>query len=178
MIRLVLVVLLSVLLGACGLTEAERPPEQPTAETIVFPLRTDLTPLNNERCNELAALLAELDITFQTTQAPFQDQIGGGLGVGCLVSGSGTGMQLPDLSHIAEQVRALMSSQGWQEDGQYTSHGPISSATAFRRGAVLCLFSAMWQPASDADCPPERPLALCTLPPEKKTYTIMLHCAQ
>ena len=177
-IRLALFVLLTVMLGACGLTKVEAPPEQPTAEAIVFPLRTDLSPLDTEQCDELATLLAELGITFQATQAPFQDQTAGGLGMGCLVSGSGTGVQLADLPHIAEQVRALMDGRGWQEDAQYTSKGPISSATAFRREAALCLFSAMWQPASDADCPSERPLSLCALPPERKIYTIMLHCAQ
>jgi hypothetical protein len=164
--------------SACAFLAPDPSPEtEPTVPVVMRDVRSDMRPLSQDQCNELAGGLKELGAPVSIEMAPFQDQIAGNVGEGCLVSVSGTGVQFESPQVVADRVTALLSAQSWQEDKSYSAAGPAGVAMAFRKDTALCLFSVSWWPEG-MTCPSDRPLSECAVPPEKKLYQIELQCAQ
>ncbi len=136
-------------------------------------------PLDAETCGALAdAMTQTLGVEVVTEQAPFQDYIGGGFGVGCQMTARGSGLDFESFPVVAEALKAMLGEGGWEEDIQYAADGPTGTASGLRQANGLCLMRVNWNPAEDANCPADQPIAVCDLAPEQKLYEIVLHCAQ
>jgi putative hemolysin len=146
--------------GECAVRSAYQPPDPGTQA-------------------ELADALGQaLGMAVTTAPAPFQDYIRGEIGAGWQATVTGTGLDFENHVAAAGAVREALESRGWQEDMQYAAGGPTGDVAGYRRADTLCLASAGWEPAPDADCPPDQPISACELAPGQKLYTITLTCAQ
>jgi hypothetical protein len=67
---------------------------------------------------------------------------------------------------------------GWDELINYQAGGPTGAATGLTRDMGLMLISVDWEPAADANCPTDQPIASCTLTPEQKNYTVTINTAE
>jgi len=136
-------------------------------------------PLDADACSELADSVSEaLGVDAVSEEVEFEDYIAGGTGSGCQTSATGTGLDFESFSYVADQLRTLLTAEGWTEDMTYLADGPTGTATAFKSDGGLCLLSVNWEPSEDADCPPDQPISACQLEPEQKIYTVLLNCAQ
>lgn len=136
-------------------------------------------PLDAETCGALAEAMAHpLDVEVVTTQAPFQDYISGGFGVGCQMTATGTGLDFESFPVVAEALKAMLGEGGWEEDIQYAADGPTGTASDLRQANALCLMRVNWNPSEDAHCPEDQPISTCELKPEQRLYEIVLQCAR
>jgi hypothetical protein len=79
---------------------------------------------------------------------------------------------------VAQDLKGMLNSRGWQEEISYAADGPTGTASGFRKGDGLCLLNVGWKPTEDAHCPTDQPISACELAPEQQLYTIVLNCAQ
>jgi predicted small lipoprotein YifL len=175
------------LLAACGPTPAPTAvptPVPPTAvpTAVVVPTSAvagGFQPLANTECQALQqAVAAKLGVQANLAEAPFQDYIGGGTGTACLITASGTGVNFPSFGAVATDMQVLLAGQGWTVDLMYAADGPTGTAYGMRKDNRLGLISVMWTPASDANCPQDKPISECQLAPGQQLYTITLRLAQ
>ena len=171
------VALAALVVSACGDMSESTPSPDPTVPVVVREVSGNLQPLSQDQCGALSSSLKQLGAPTSVEQAPFLDQITGSRGTGCLVSVTGTGVQFTSPQNVAARVTSMLTAQSWQEDKNYSTSGPSGAATAFRKGAALCLFSVGWWP-DGITCPAGRPLTECAVPAEKKMYQIDLQCVQ
>jgi hypothetical protein len=138
----------------------------------------DFQPLNPAACSDLAKAMAKtLGVEVATAEAPFQDYIGGKSGIGCQATATGSGLDFENFPSVAQDLKGMLDSQGWQEEISYAADGPTGTASGFRKGDGLCLLNVGWKPSEDAECPTDQPISACELAPEQKLYTIVLNCA-
>jgi len=136
-------------------------------------------PLAADTCSEMADILAEAtNATVTTENADFDDYVTNSSGSGCQATATGTGADFESVETVAGSIGAALTNQGWAEDGQYTAGGPTGSASAYRLNDALCLVNVSWEPAADAGCPDDQPIAACDLQPEQQLYTAVLNCAR
>jgi hypothetical protein len=130
-------------------------------------------------CGDLANFMAyKLGVEAATAEAPFEDYTTGKAGKGCQATATGTGLNFENLAVVADNLRGMLETRGWQEDSMYAADGPTGTATGFRKGDGLCLLNVGWEPSQDANCPQDQPISACQLAPEQQLYTIVLNCAQ
>ncbi len=99
-------------------------------------------------CGRLAgAVGAVLGVDLKASEGPFLDPSSGEKGSGCQLAASWPG-SVPTV-RPAEAVGKLLGGQEWQEDARYRNAQPGRSASAYRKGGVLCLLDASW-PAEGA----------------------------
>jgi hypothetical protein len=177
LVTLALCIVGTALTVACGDLLGGATDSEPTVPVTVRNVRSDMQPLSQEQCNEVAGALKQLGAPGSVENAPFQDQIAGDVGTCCLASASGTGVQFASPAAVADRVTSLLAAQSWQEDKKYSAAGPSGVALAFRKDTAFCLFSVSWWPEG-MNCPTDRPLTECAVPPDKKLYQIDLQCAQ
>ncbi|TEU16521.1 MAG: hypothetical protein E3J21_10460 [Anaerolineales bacterium] len=194
--------LLLAFISACSVTPTEAPPTPqpplvptepaaaPTETPTPAPTATAAPeataepqgawqPLSPDVCDYLAGAMAyTLGVDVATAEAPFQDYITGKAGTGCQATATGTGLDFENFAVVADGLRGMLETRGWQEDSMYAADGPTGTATGFRKGSGLCLLNAGWEPSQDANCPQDQPISACQLTPEQQLYTIVLNCAQ
>jgi len=157
-------------------------PEAPTvaaAPEVTAEAQGDLQPLSQAVCSDLANFMAyKLGMEVATAEAPFQDYTTGKAGIGCQATATGTGLDFENFAVVADDLRGMLETRGWQEDSMYAADGPTGTATGFRKGDGLCLLNVGWEPSQDASCPQDQPISACQLVPEQQLYTIVLNCAQ
>jgi tetratricopeptide (TPR) repeat protein len=138
-----------------------------------------LQPLSSAVCDDLANAMSQaLGVDVATVEAPFQDYATGKTGTGCQATAMGTGLDFGGFAVVADSLRGMLGTRGWQEDPMYAADGPAGTATGFRRAGELCLLTVGWEPSADANCPQDQPISACQLTPEQQLYTIELNCAQ
>ncbi|MFB0537654.1 MAG: hypothetical protein ACETWR_22025 [Anaerolineae bacterium] len=196
----IVALLLLAFTSACGGAPTEAPPTpQPTlvhTEPPAAPTETPAPtataapeataepqgawqPLSSDVCDYLVGAMAyTLGVDVATAEAPFQDYTTGNTGTGCQATATGTGLDFEDFTVVADDLREVLKTQGWQEDFMYAADGPTGTATGFRKANGLCLLTAGWKPSEDAHCPQDKPVSECQLTPEQQLYTVALHCAQ
>jgi len=136
------------------------------------------TPSPEARGELLDAMSQAVGIAVTTENAPFRDYVSGGIGAGWQATATGTGLDFENYVVVAEALEEALGQRGWQVDYAYAADGPTGTGNGFRKGNVLCLSSAGWEPSADADCPTDQPISACELSPEQQLYTIRLNCAQ
>lgn len=146
---------------------------------MLAPTAGDFQPLNASACSDLADDVAQtLGVGVATTQAPFEDYIERKAGSGCQATASGTGLDFENFWTVFDDLKAMLTAQGWQEDMMYQADGPTGTGTGFHKEQGLCLLMVGWEPSEDADCPTDQPIYACELTPEQHIYTIVLNCAE
>lgn len=136
-------------------------------------------PVADAECTALHDQVATaLSANATTSEGPFEDVINGTSGTGCLVLVNGTGAQFDNFLNVMNRLKSALAQAGWQEDQAYLADGPTGTATAFRKGNMLALVSAGWQPSPDANCPQDQPISSCQLKPEQQLYTITVNAAE
>ena len=158
--------------------EGELDAERNLTETAV-PTEGDFQPLNAAACSELAGATAQtLGVDVVTAEAPFEDYINREAGRGCEITASGTGLDFENFWSVFDDLKAMLTAQGWQEDMMYQADGPTGTGSGFRKEQGLCLLMVGWEPSEDAECPTDQPITACDLAPEQQIYTIVLNCAE
>jgi len=154
---------------------------------MLAPTEGDFQPLSPTACSDLADDVAQtLGVHVATTQAPFEDYRNRKTGRGCEITASGTGLDFESFRTgsedlfwtLFEELKAMLTAQGWQEDTTYQLDGPTGTGTGFHKERGLCLLIVGWQPSEDADCPTDQPIYACELTPEQQIYTMVLNCAE
>jgi hypothetical protein len=129
-------------------------------------------------CDDLANFMAyKLGVEVAAAEASFQDYTGK-TGTGCQATATGTGLDFESFAVVADNLKGMLETRGWQEDSMYAADGPTGTAIGFRKGDGLCLLNVGWEPSGDANCPQDQPISACQLAPEQQLYTIVLNCAQ
>jgi hypothetical protein len=118
-----------------------------------------------------------LGVPASAAEADFRDPILEGVGRGCQVIATGTGVNFKDPATAAVAVKKALILQGWREDVRYVADGPMGTAAGFRRGNQLCVLYSTWQPSDDAQYDKDKPASEWNLKPEQKIYTIRAICA-
>lgn len=121
-----------------------------------------------------AAAEKALGVQFAQSTKAFNDGGKSG-GVGCLLAASATGAQWADPGVPIDQLRGALA--GWTDEGVLAG-GPMGDVYSFAKGDQWLMASSTWQPAPDANCPPDQPISACELEPEQKLYTLELIVAQ
>lgn len=143
------------------------------------PTGGDFQPLSAAACSDLADAMAQtLGVDPMTEEAPFEDYISRKTGRGCQITAGGTGHDFESFQSVFEELKAMLTAQGWQEDMMYQADGPTGTGTGFHKEQGLCLLMVGWEPSEDADCPTDQPIYECELTPEQQIYTIVLSCAE
>ena len=151
------------------------------------PSEGDFQPLSPAACSELADAMAQaLGVDVVTAEAPFEDYIERKAGRGCEITATGTGLDFESFWTVSEDLfwtifqdlKAMLTAQGWQEDTTYQADGPTGTGTGFRKEQGLCLLMVDWEPSEDAQCPTDQPIYMCELTPEQQLYTVVLNCAE
>jgi hypothetical protein len=97
---------------------------------------------------------------------------------------NGTGVELgeiegfPGILGAADAVRSALGMKGWIADPEYGAGAPNAVGAGLRSDGNLCMLVVRWQPADDADCPPDRPVEECDLTPEQRLVHVELNCAR
>lgn len=143
------------------------------------PMEGDFQPLSATACSDLADAMAQtLGVDPMTEEAPFEDYISRKTGRGCQITAGGTGLDFESFQSVFEELKAMLTAQGWQEDMMYQADGPTGTGTGFHKEQGLCLLTVGWEPSEDAECPTDKPIYECELTPEQQIYTIVLNCAE
>jgi hypothetical protein len=102
-----------------------------------------------------ATVMRELDdlprVTMEFVHAIIHDDRTGHEGPGCRITMAASMRALRDGPSPDDRLRTALPTMGWVEDWEYGADGPDGTATAFRRGTVLCLLRAQWDGGDDAD---------------------------
>ena len=154
---------------------------------MLAPTGGDFQPLSPAACSDLADDMAQtLGVQVVTAEARFADPINRKVGSGCEITAVGTGLDFESFRTgsedlfwtLFEELKAMLTAQGWQEDTTYQLDGPTGTGTGFHKERGLCLLIVGWEPSEDADCPTDQPIYACELTPEQQIYTIVLNCAE
>jgi len=136
-------------------------------------------PLPEEMCVDLAdSVFRTLGVTATyDTAAGFYDHIEGTAGTCCRVMVTGTGWDFAGHVEVFDQLANMLTTMGWTHDMYYDGGGPTGTMGGFRRDSGLILVLVGWEPAPEAECPPDQPIYACELTPEQMLYTITLSAA-
>lgn len=135
-------------------------------------------PLSVAACGQLRQQMAQtLRVRVMGTNGPFQDYLTDERGTGCLLTARGNGRNFTSVAQVARDINSMLVRQGWKEDTQYAADGPTARGKGFRKGNNLALFLVEWEPATNANCPPDEPISSCQLSPEQALYEITLKIA-
>jgi len=154
---------------------------------MLAPTGADFQPLSPATCSDLADAMAQrLGADAAVAEAPFEDYRSRKTGTSCQATASGTGLDFESFRTASEDLfwtlfqdlKAMLTAQGWQEDMMYQLDGPTGTGTGFHKERGLCLLIVGWEPSEDADCPTDQPIYACELTPEQHIYTIVLNCAE
>lgn len=136
-------------------------------------------PLDPAACENVATAVAEtftLDVT--TGPAAFEDYVDGRHGSGCQATAEGDGYDFGSLTEASAILGVMLAVRGWEEDPRYRIDGETEMASAYRLGDGLCLAHIGWEPAEEAGCTADQPLATCELAPDQQWYRATLSCAR
>jgi hypothetical protein len=77
-------------------------------------------------------------------------------------------------------VGVLFRGPGWAEAPQYLPDGPTSAVQGFTLDRQLTVKGVEWQPAQDANCPPDKSISVCAerLAPAQMIYRITIDFLQ
>jgi hypothetical protein len=131
----------------------------------------------------LAEGLAQaVGIGVTTVEAPFKHWVSQREGVGCLLTASGTELDLPNVLDLFPASKALLESRGWYEDNLNAGGGGGSGAiiSGFTQANGTCQLSVISGPLEDELCSDDEPIFVCMegLSPEQRLHTVTIHCAQ
>jgi hypothetical protein len=99
-------------------------------------------------------------------------------GPGCRAQATGTGEQFESPESVVEEIRAILTKDGWTEDMIMAAGGPTSTGSGFRKGELIAYASSGWWKDPSANCPADAPISACDLAPAQKLYTIMIDTGQ
>ena len=176
--------LLLLIISSTACTTTIVPPTPDASSATGTPIAEDMPaafqPLNEAACEDLAGTVTQtLGMTATVTAtAPFQDYLTGQSGAGCQITVAGTGHDFASPIAVVDALQSALAGEGWEIDSQYLADGPTGTATALRKEQALCLLSAGWDPAPEANCPDDQPISACELSPEQQIYQIVLNCAE
>ncbi len=111
------------------------------------------------------------------TEAPLEDFVTGATLQGCQLSAAWTGAQQDDFVAVSQQTSALLAGQGWTEDQRYVADGPTGTVLGFTKDGLLAILTVDWRPGPAVQCPADRPIMECAIPPEQRLYTLTLKVA-
>ena len=129
-------------------------------------------------CTSLQDAMSQaLGVPASAAEADFRDPILEGVGKGCQVIATGSGVNFKDPASAAVAVKKVLILQGWHEDVRYVADGPMGTAAGFRKGNQLCVLYSTWKPSDDAQYDKDKPASEWNLQPEQQIYTIRAICA-
>jgi putative hemolysin len=149
-----------------------------------------LTPPAAEVCNGMAQALSEalarastkhmlIEVTQAAEPVPITDMSTGAEGTACRAQAAGTGEDFASPDAVMNQISAVLTGGGWQEDKQaMAAGGPTGEGWGFHSGDLAAMAVAMWLPDPAANCPTDQPIPECKLTPSQQLYTITLDTAQ
>lgn len=164
-------------------TDTSEPTLPPASESEVVPdPGAPYLPIGEDDCRELAeAARQTLNLPEEAVTsglAPFVDMLHAAEGTGCQVSIRSTGAEVGGFIEAANSLKGMLEERGWFEDPQYAADGPTGTAFAMREADRLALVEVGWQPAPEANCPPDRPIIECSVAPEQQIFDIRLNIAR
>lgn len=166
-----------------ALPTLEAAPTEASPDTGPPPAGSSYVPIDPAQCDALQTTVqttlnvADTAIS-RVDAADFQDYISNTTGQGCQIVVTGTGNDFPHFVEVATGLRNALAAQGWVEDPDYGADGPTGTAFAMRQDDLFSLVSVEWTPSESAECPPDRPIMECVLPPDQMLYTIALNFAR
>jgi hypothetical protein len=204
--RLIGIVLVALLLTACGQSEEERieisialtqtaavqetqiadieVPFVPTdIPELTFP--GDLQPLHPGGCGDLAVAMREtLAVVVNETRVAVEHE--GKSGGGCQSTAVGSGLDFDDQMSVENAMRQILETRGWREDTSAATclgiggWGPGASTSCFTQANGLCEAFIYITPSDDELCQDDEAISACfaRLSPEQIVYTASLTCAQ
>ncbi len=123
-------------------------------------------------CQQIQNLAAgALKVSFSLETASFSTP-SGHTGQGCVMQAKGTAVNFKDVPSVMNTL--LQAFPGWVQDANQAADSPTGSIQGIWSGNKLLLIQAGWQPAPEANCPTDQPIASCNLTPEQQIYTITL----
>jgi putative hemolysin len=149
-----------------------------------------LAPPAAEVCNGMAQVLSEalsrasmqhalVEVTQPAEPVSMTDPSTGAEGAACRAQAAGTGEDFASPSAVMNEISAVLTGGGWQEDKQAMSAGgPTGEGWGFHSGDLTAMAVAMWLPDPAANCPSDQPIPECKLTPSQQLYTITLDTAQ
>lgn len=171
------------------------PPPTPTAGTIPPPTPTGDTvtatgeyrAIEAELCESLRTEVEEmLNVTVTQEENPaFETVIENRSGVSCRLTATGTGDDFTNFVDVANNLVALLETQGWTADPQYVADAPTGAVLGLRRdddtvADGLAVVQVNWNPAPGVECPSDQPIATCAeqLEPSQMLYYISIDLAE
>lgn len=96
-------------------------------------------------CNDIARVAEELPgLSISQIDGTVHDDKTDLDFIGCRIAGGGSGIAYRDDKWPHDFLRNRMLADDWREDISRAADGSGSTAFAIRKGAVLCVFSAIW----------------------------------
>ena len=106
----------------------------------------------DDACATIVRALEDLPTpALEIENAIIHDERTGSERPGCRITMAGSMRAFRDGPSPDEHLRTILPTIGWEEDWHYGADGPDGTATAFRRGAALCLLRAQWDGGDDTD---------------------------
>jgi hypothetical protein len=204
--RLVAIVLVAVLLTACGQSEEERieisvaltqtaavqetqmvdtaAPLVPT-EIPELTFQGDLQPLSIGECSDLAMAMREtLAVSVSETRVAVGHE--GKSGGGCQSTAVGSGLDFEDQISVENAMHQTLETRGWREDTSAATclgiggWGPGASTSCFTQANGLCEAFIYITPSDDELCQDDEAISACfaRLAPEQIIYTASITCSQ
>jgi putative hemolysin len=149
-----------------------------------------LVPPIAEVCNGMAQALAEavsrastqhenIEVTQSKEPVEMKDWSTGAEGTACRAQAAGTGEQFASPEAVMNEISAVLTGGGWEEDKQTMgAGGPTGVGWGFHSRDLVAMASAMWLPDPAANCPKDQPIPECKVTPAQQLYTIILDTAQ
>lgn len=103
-------------------------------------------------CKEIARQVRQLSgLEVKVSNGVVRDHKAGTTHEGCRVVGTAQGLEYRDNAWPHERLRKRLTSDKWREDLNRAADGAGSTAFGLRKGALLCLFSVVWNTHDPAE---------------------------
>ena len=115
-----------------------------------------------------------LDVDVNTILEPFADFRTNEAHPSLQLEAEGTGHDFPDVFTVIDGINKRLTAQDWEPNWQYSADGPDGTLFGYQKANILCLINIQWEPAAEAELPPDQIVDLMTLPPDQRRYSIKI----